>query len=140
MFGLSFSEILVVLVLALLVVGPQNLPKAARSLARMYAWIRHHVNVMQREINMEMRRIEMEERETTVAPNRAKPVPHPTAGPAYDITEIESAATIDAKITTEEATKTPAADHSVKDLSTTGPRPPAQTPPADPVAAEESDA
>lgn len=135
MFGLSFSEILVVLALALLVVGPQNLPKVARSLARMYAWIRHHVNVMQREINMEMRRIEMEEREIKVPPNRPKPAPRPTAGPAYDVEAIESAKTIDIPAAAE-----PAGEAAVKEIPAAGPHRPVAHPPLEPPAAKESDA
>jgi sec-independent protein translocase protein TatB len=107
-FGMSFGEMMVVVVLALLVVGPQNLPKVARSMGRAYAWMRHHLAMIQREINLEMRRIELEEAERKVGPNVAPP----PKSPPYDSTE-------------------PPADAAppAVDLSTTGndqPGPPAQ--------------
>jgi len=68
MFGMSLGEIALVLIIALLVVGPKNLPKAARSLGRAYGWARHHLAVMQREINREIRRLDMEEAEKKVGP------------------------------------------------------------------------
>jgi sec-independent protein translocase protein TatB len=83
MFGMSFGELAVVLVLALLVVGPQNLPKAARQLGRAYSWARHHMAVLQREINLELRRLEMQELEKKLGPNSPPPTP-PPPGPPYE--------------------------------------------------------
>ena len=83
MFGMSMGEIAFILVLALVVVGPKNLPKVARTLGRTYGWIRHHLAVMQREINLEMRRIDMEDLEKKAGPNQAPP-DTPPPSPAYD--------------------------------------------------------
>lgn len=63
MFGMSFGEVVIVLILALIVVGPKNLPKVAREMGRGYAWIRHHLAIIQREIDLEVRKIELEEME-----------------------------------------------------------------------------
>ncbi|MDP8224720.1 MAG: twin-arginine translocase TatA/TatE family subunit [Candidatus Lernaella stagnicola] len=96
---MSFGEIVVVLVLALVVVGPKNLPKVARSMGRAYAWVRHHLAVMQREINMEMRRIDMEVRESATEPNVAgKQEATPDPGPAYDDSESPQPPEHDASI------------------------------------------
>jgi Tat protein translocase TatB subunit len=92
MFGMSFGEIVVVLVLALVVVGPQKLPTVARSLGKAYAWMRHHLAVMQREINLEMRRIEMQEREKPAGPNKTTETTEelvPPPGPAYDTDDTD---------------------------------------------------
>jgi len=86
MFDLSMGEIILVLIIALLVIGPNNLPKAARTLGRAYAWMRHHMALMQREINLELRRIELEEMEKGADPNRAPEAKLPPSGPAYDKT------------------------------------------------------
>ena len=40
MFGLGFGEIIVVLVVALLVLGPEGLPKAARTIGRFMGELR----------------------------------------------------------------------------------------------------
>jgi len=74
MFGMSMGELVLVMVLALIFIGPKNLPKAMRTLGRMYGWARHHLAVMQREINAELRRMDLEEAEKAVGPNVA-PVP-----------------------------------------------------------------
>lgn len=69
MFGMSMSEVVLVMVLALIFVGPKNLPKAMRTLGRAYGWARHHLAVMQREIDSEIRRMDLEELEKAVGPN-----------------------------------------------------------------------
>lgn len=112
MFGMSLGEILVILVLALVVVGPQNLPKVARSLGRGYAWIRHHLAVMQREINLEMRRIEMAVSADEAAANPPKPTP------AYD--QIESEETMTATTPAPIAPQPPTAGDPFVETTTTG--------------------
>lgn len=102
MFGMSAGEIALVLVIALMVVGPKNLPKAARSLGRAYGWARHHLAIMQREINMELRRLELEEVEKKAGPNKTprteastdvdekppeKPEEQPEGSEHYDVDE-----------------------------------------------------
>jgi len=51
MFGLGFSEIIMVLVVVLLVLGPKHLPGAARSLGKALAEFRRSVDDIKREIN-----------------------------------------------------------------------------------------
>jgi len=86
MFDVGFGEIILILIVALMVVGPGNLPKAARTLGRAVAWLRHLMLTLQREINMEIRQIEMADRERRTGPNVRPPTP-PSGGPAYDQSE-----------------------------------------------------
>ncbi len=41
MFGIGFSEIIIILLVALVVLGPEELPKAARKVAKFMAELRH---------------------------------------------------------------------------------------------------
>ncbi|MFV0421842.1 Sec-independent protein translocase protein TatB [Oleidesulfovibrio sp.] len=60
MFGIGTTELLVILVVALIVLGPKNLPKAARTLGKGLAEFRRVSTDFQRTINTE---IELEEHE-----------------------------------------------------------------------------
>ena len=60
MFGIGTTEILVILVVALIVLGPKSLPKVARTLGKGLAEFRKVSTDFQRTINTE---IELEERE-----------------------------------------------------------------------------
>jgi Tat protein translocase TatB subunit len=75
MFDVGLGEIVLILIVALMVVGPGNLPKAARSLGRMMAWVKFQLMTIQREINMEIRQIEMKELEKKSGPNVPPPTP-----------------------------------------------------------------
>lgn len=58
MFGIGYTEILVILVVALIVLGPKNLPKIARTLGKGLGEFRRVSTEFQRTINTE---IEVEE-------------------------------------------------------------------------------
>ncbi|ABB38268.1 twin-arginine translocation protein, TatB subunit [Oleidesulfovibrio alaskensis G20] len=60
MFGIGTTELLVILVVALIVLGPKNLPKAARTLGKGLAEFRRVSTDFQRTINTE---VELEEHE-----------------------------------------------------------------------------
>ena len=53
MLNLGFVEITVILVVALLVLGPTHLPVAARKLGRSLAEFKHAYNDLRREINLD---------------------------------------------------------------------------------------
>ena len=109
MFGMSFGEVVIVLILALIVVGPKNLPKVAREMGRGYAWIRHHLAIIQREIDLEVRKIELEEMEK--GGKKLNPLPKgATRPPAYD----------DQPAPPEPAAPSPIEDAPAADLTTTG--------------------
>jgi len=50
-FGFGFGEILLILVVALLVLGPKKLPEAARSIGRASAQLRRTVDEFHREVD-----------------------------------------------------------------------------------------
>ncbi len=54
MFDIGFSEILVVGVVALIVIGPERLPKVARTLGHMMGRLQRYVNEVKADINREM--------------------------------------------------------------------------------------
>jgi len=54
MFDIGFSEILVIAVVALIVIGPERLPKVARTLGHMFGRLQRYVNEVKADINREM--------------------------------------------------------------------------------------
>ncbi len=81
MFGLGVTEILLILVVALLVLGPKRLPEAARSLGRSMAEFRRASNEIRTSLNLDAPDPE------PPAPTRrsepeTKPTPEPSATPA----------------------------------------------------------
>ena len=62
MFGIGSMEVLVILVVALLVLGPQNLPKVARSVGRAMGEFRKVSTEFQRTLNTEAALAEQEEK------------------------------------------------------------------------------
>lgn len=53
MFDIGFSELLMFGAIALIILGPEKLPHAARSAGKWYAKIRHTINSIQNEIESE---------------------------------------------------------------------------------------
>ncbi|HEX4523818.1 MAG TPA: Sec-independent protein translocase protein TatB [Casimicrobiaceae bacterium] len=54
MFDIAFSEIVVIAVVALIVIGPERLPKVARTLGHMFGRLQRYVNEVKADINREM--------------------------------------------------------------------------------------
>ncbi|HET9663785.1 MAG TPA: Sec-independent protein translocase protein TatB [Burkholderiales bacterium] len=54
MFDISFSELVIIAVVALLVVGPERLPKAARTLGHLFGRMQRYVNDVKADISREM--------------------------------------------------------------------------------------
>src|SRR5512142_1119878 len=54
MFDIGFSELLVIGVVALIVIGPERLPKVARTLGHMFGRLQRYVNEVKADINREM--------------------------------------------------------------------------------------
>src|SRR5437868_6053615 len=54
MFDVGFSEILVIAVVALVVIGPERLPKAARTLGHLFGRLQRYVNDVKQDINREI--------------------------------------------------------------------------------------
>ena len=58
MFDIGFSELVVIAVVALIVLGPERLPKAARTMGHLFGRLQRYVNDVKADINRE---IELEE-------------------------------------------------------------------------------
>lgn len=54
MFDIGFSELFVIAVVALLVIGPERLPKAARTLGHLFGRMQRYVNDVKADISREM--------------------------------------------------------------------------------------
>ena len=54
MFDIGFSEIVVIGVVALIVIGPERLPKAARTLGHLFGRLQRYVNDVKADISREM--------------------------------------------------------------------------------------
>ncbi|HKB60783.1 MAG TPA: Sec-independent protein translocase protein TatB [Gallionellaceae bacterium] len=54
MFGISFTELMVILVVALVVVGPEQLPKVARTLGMLWARAQRYVNGVKADMARDM--------------------------------------------------------------------------------------
>ena len=61
MFGIGLPELLLILILALLVLGPQRLPEAARMLGRGYAHLRRASEEFQNTIRQDIAAIDRQE-------------------------------------------------------------------------------
>ena len=55
MFDVSFSELLVIAVIALLVIGPERLPKVARTVGTFTGRLQRYMAQVKEEVNREMR-------------------------------------------------------------------------------------
>jgi len=84
MFGIGFPELVVILVLALLVLGPERLPEVARALGRGLAELKRATQGLKDEMDAEIRRAD-EETEVRShegpAVKRAIPAPREIEGP-----------------------------------------------------------
>jgi sec-independent protein translocase protein TatB len=54
MFDIGFTEIVVIAVVALIVIGPERLPKAARTLGHLFGRLQRYVNDVKSDISREM--------------------------------------------------------------------------------------
>jgi sec-independent protein translocase protein TatB len=66
MFDIGFSEMLVIAVVALIVIGPERLPKVARTLGHLFGRMQRYVNDVKADISREMELEELRKLQTTV--------------------------------------------------------------------------
>lgn len=66
MFDISFTEIMVIAVVALIVVGPERLPKVARTLGHLLGRVRRYVSNVKKDIQQEMEVEELNELHTSM--------------------------------------------------------------------------
>jgi sec-independent protein translocase protein TatB len=81
MFGLSFGELLIIAVLALLLLGPERLPEAAKTFGKGLRDIRRATEDLKDQVEQEIYVDERKKKPAIVAPvPAAQPIPSP-AGP-----------------------------------------------------------
>jgi len=66
MFDIGFSELMVIAVVALIVIGPERLPKVARTLGHLFGRMQRYVNDVKSDISREMELDEFRKLQTTV--------------------------------------------------------------------------
>lgn len=66
MFDIGFSEILLIAVVALLVIGPERLPKVARTLGHLFGRMQRYVNDVKADISREMELDELRKLQATM--------------------------------------------------------------------------
>ena len=66
MFDISFAEILIIAVVALIVIGPQRLPKVARTLGHLFGRAQRYANDVRNDIRHEMELEELKKLKTSM--------------------------------------------------------------------------
>ena len=66
MFDIGFSELLVIAVVALIVIGPERLPKVARTLGHLFGRLQRYVNEVKADISREMELDELRKMQSSV--------------------------------------------------------------------------
>jgi sec-independent protein translocase protein TatB len=66
MFDISFSELMVIAVVALIVIGPQRLPTVARTLGHLFGRMQRYVNDVKADISREMELEELKKLQSTM--------------------------------------------------------------------------
>jgi sec-independent protein translocase protein TatB len=61
MFDIAFSELLVILVVALVVIGPERLPKVARTMGHLWGRVQRYISRMKADISNDMALDELRE-------------------------------------------------------------------------------
>ena len=97
MFDISFTEIMVISVVALIVVGPERLPKLARTLGYLLGRVRHYVGGVKNDIQREMEAEELNELHASV-----KKAAHTIENSVREeVNELEAAGNINTSTTIE---------------------------------------
>jgi sec-independent protein translocase protein TatB len=66
MFDIGFSELILIALVALLVIGPERLPKAARTLGHLFGRMQRYVNDVKADISREMELDELRKLQATM--------------------------------------------------------------------------
>ncbi|GAB4118218.1 MAG: Sec-independent protein translocase protein TatB [Sideroxydans sp.] len=66
MFDIGFSEILVIMVVALVVIGPERLPKVARSMGQWWGRTQRYLNKIKQDVNSSIQMEELREAQSKV--------------------------------------------------------------------------
>jgi sec-independent protein translocase protein TatB len=124
MFDIGFSELVVIALVALVVIGPERLPKVARTLGHLLGRMQRYVNDVKADISREMELDELRKLQTTVE-EAARSIEQSVH---KEISATESQlSTITASVT-ELASTTPAAEASPTPPAVEPASPPAERP------------
>jgi sec-independent protein translocase protein TatB len=110
MFDIGFSEIVVIGVVALIVIGPERLPKVARTLGHMFGRLQRYVNEVKADINREMELDELRKLQAQVQ-GAARDIEQSVTHAAH---EVESGVRSVETQLNEAASETPSASQSVQ--------------------------
>jgi sec-independent protein translocase protein TatA len=86
MFGIGLPEVVVILAVALIVLGPQRLPEVARMLGRAYAQLRRASEEFQQTIRQDLAALERQE-----DANRNKAVAQEIRERCADVADVQTA-------------------------------------------------
>lgn len=95
MFDVGFSEIMVIAVVALIVIGPERLPKVARTLGHLFGRAQRYVNEVKTDIQREMELDELKKLQTSVQDtvnsieNTVRQEVQETQGQLQAVTDVE---------------------------------------------------
>jgi sec-independent protein translocase protein TatB len=126
MFDIGFSEIVVIAIVALIVIGPEKLPKTARTLGHLFGRLQRYVNDVKADINREMELDELRKLQQQVQ-TAARDIETSISSAAH---EVESGVRAVESDLNAAATAEPQAAAEMRPLTV---RPP-ETAPAEPVA------
>src|SRR5512139_222032 len=84
MFDIGFSEIVVIAVVALVVIGPERLPKTARTLGHLFGRLQRYVSDVKADISREMELEELRKLQTQVQ-NAARDIETSVSAAARDV-------------------------------------------------------
>jgi sec-independent protein translocase protein TatB len=84
MFDIGFSELVVIAVVALIVIGPERLPKAARTMGHLFGRLQRYVSDVKSDINREMELEELRKLQQQVQ-GAAREVESQLAEPAAEL-------------------------------------------------------
>jgi len=87
MFGLSFGEIAIIAVIALLLLGPDKLPEAAKTLGKGLREIRKATEGLKDQVEREIYSDDRPAKPALVPPVAARPIPGPAGPPPPATTE-----------------------------------------------------
>jgi sec-independent protein translocase protein TatB len=90
MFGLSFTEIVIIAVLALILLGPDKLPEAARTAGKLMRELRRATDDIKDQLETEIYADDLKRRPTAVPPV-ASSVARPAGAPPAEAMSIEAA-------------------------------------------------
>jgi sec-independent protein translocase protein TatB len=127
MFDVGFSELIVIAVVALIVIGPERLPKVARTAGHLLGRLQRYVNDVKSDINREMQLDELKKLQgqiqdsarsfensiqqglssTEKGLNEAIQPPAPTVDPAADVAPDTATAAVPADAVAEVSTAAP---------------------------------